>query len=97
MSIRRVAALMLSGVLVLAACTTGGGATTAPSAVASAPAASEPAASASAATDCTVGVSWNNFQQPRWAAHDEPGIKDTVEGGGGKYISADANLAPSSS
>src|SRR5687768_7236333 len=94
MSIRRVAALSLSGVLVLAACTTGGGATTAPSAPASAPAASEPAASASqAATECTVGVSWNNFQQPRWAAHDEPGIKDTVEGGGGTYISADANLS----
>jgi D-xylose transport system substrate-binding protein len=94
MSIRRVAALSLSGVLVLAACTTGGGATTAPSAPASAPAASEPAASGSqAATECTVGVSWNNFQQPRWAAHDEPGIKDTVEGGGGTYISADANLS----
>jgi D-xylose transport system substrate-binding protein len=40
-----------------------------------------------------VGVSWNNFQQPRWAAHDEPGIKDTVEAGGGSYISADANLS----
>jgi D-xylose transport system substrate-binding protein len=38
-------------------------------------------------------VSWNNFQQPRWAAFDEPGIKETVEGGGGKYISADANLS----
>ena len=42
---------------------------------------------------CTVGVSWNNFQQPRWAAHDEPDIKDTVEAGGGTYISADANLS----
>jgi D-xylose transport system substrate-binding protein len=40
-----------------------------------------------------VGVSWNNFQQPRWAAHDEPGIRDTVEAGGGTYISADANLS----
>ena len=45
------------------------------------------------ATDCTVGVSWNNFQQPRWAAHDEPNIKKTVEAGGGKYIDADANLS----
>ncbi len=43
--------------------------------------------------DCTVGVSWNNFQQPRWAAHDEPNLKKTVEDGGGKYISADANLS----
>jgi D-xylose transport system substrate-binding protein len=38
-------------------------------------------------------VSWNNFQQPRWAAHDEPNLKGTVEAGGGKYISADANLS----
>jgi D-xylose transport system substrate-binding protein len=38
-------------------------------------------------------VSWNNFQQPRWAAHDEPGIQKTVEAGGGKYIRADANLS----
>ena len=45
------------------------------------------------AADCTVGVSWNNFQQPRWAAHDEPNLKKTVEDAGGKYISADANLS----
>jgi D-xylose transport system substrate-binding protein len=93
MSIRRMAALSLSALLVLAACTTGGGATAAPSGPASAPA-SEPAGSPSqGATECTVAVSWTNFQQPRWAAHDEPGIKDTVEGGGGTYISADANLS----
>ena len=42
---------------------------------------------------CTVAVSWNNFQQPRWAAHDQPGIKDTVEAAGGTYIDADANLS----
>src|SRR5687767_441229 len=93
MSIRRTTAF-LSVVFVLAACTTGGGATTAPSAAsappASAPTGSEPAPSAVA---CTVGVSWNNFQQPRWAAHDEPNLKETVEAGGGKYISADANLS----
>jgi D-xylose transport system substrate-binding protein len=40
-----------------------------------------------------VGVSWNNFQQPRWAAHDKPGIQATVEAGGGSYIDADANLS----
>jgi D-xylose transport system substrate-binding protein len=87
------AALSLSGVLLLAACG-GGGATTAPT-TAPTTAASEPAASPSesAAAECTVGVSWNNFQQPRWAALDEPGIKETVEGGGGSYISADANLS----
>jgi D-xylose transport system substrate-binding protein len=44
-------------------------------------------------TACTVGVSWNNFQQPRWAAHDEPNMKSTIEAGGGTYIRADANLS----
>ena len=38
-------------------------------------------------------MSWNNFQQPRWAAHDKPNIQKTVEAGGGKYIDADANLS----
>ena len=48
---------------------------------------------AAAAGGCTVGVSWNNFQQPRWAAHDKPNIQKTVEAGGGTYIDADANLS----
>jgi D-xylose transport system substrate-binding protein len=42
---------------------------------------------------CTVGVSWNNFQQPRWAAHDKPAIQKTVTDAGGTYIDADANLS----
>jgi D-xylose transport system substrate-binding protein len=42
---------------------------------------------------CTVGVSWNNFQQPRWAAHDKPNLEKTVEAAGGTYIDADANLS----
>jgi D-xylose transport system substrate-binding protein len=41
---------------------------------------------------CTVGVSWNNFQQPRWAATDKPNLKKTIEDAGGTYIDADANL-----
>jgi len=86
MSYRRVAGLMGTIAVVLAACTGGG---------ASSPAASAPPAGSEAppAADCTVGVSWNNFQQPRWAAHDEPNLKQTVEAGGGTYISADANLS----
>jgi D-xylose transport system substrate-binding protein len=39
---------------------------------------------------CTVGVSWNNYQEERWAKFDEPAIKEAVEAGGGKYISNDA-------
>jgi D-xylose transport system substrate-binding protein len=39
---------------------------------------------------CTVGVSWNNYQEERWAKFDEPAIKKAVEDAGGKYISNDA-------
>jgi D-xylose transport system substrate-binding protein len=37
-----------------------------------------------------VGVSWNNFNEPRWANFDEPAIIEAVEAGGGTYISTDA-------
>ena len=39
---------------------------------------------------CTVGVSWNNFQEERWAKWDEPAIKDALAAGGANYISNDA-------
>jgi D-xylose transport system substrate-binding protein len=45
------------------------------------------------ASDCTIAVSWNNYQQPRWAAADEPNIKKVVEDAGATYISRDANLS----
>jgi D-xylose transport system substrate-binding protein len=102
MSMRKMATIAGMTAILVAACG-GGGASTAPStaasASASAPASAEASASdgaspsEAAAGDCTVGVSWNNFQQPRWAAHDQPNIKDTVEAGGGTYIDADANLS----
>jgi D-xylose transport system substrate-binding protein len=76
---RRFAALVGVLAVVIAACST--------------PGASSAPSGGGAAVDCTVGVSWNNFQQPRWAAHDEPNLKETVEAGGGTYISADANLS----
>ena len=98
MSIRRMTALSLSGVLALAACTSGGGAAHRHRAAAPA---SSAAASASAAhrrrpaarPTARSRVSWNNYQQPRWAKNDEPNIKKTVEAGGGTYIDADANLS----
>jgi D-xylose transport system substrate-binding protein len=80
MANRRFAALVGVVAVVFAACSSTG-------------ASSAPSADGGAAVDCTVGVSWNNFQQPRWAAHDEPNLKETVEAGGGTYISADANLS----
>ena len=97
MSYRRLAALGMSAAFIVAACS-GGGASEAPASEApasEAPASEAPASEApsGAATDCTVAVSWNNYQQPRWAAFDEPGIRDTVEAGGGTYIRADANLS----
>ncbi len=94
---RRIGTLVAVAAIVLAACSNSGSsgspaASTAASAPAATTAASAPAAS-TATTACTVGVSWNNFQQPRWAAHDKPNIQKTVEAQGGKYIDADANLS----
>src|SRR5947207_1043097 len=42
------------------------------------------------APGCTIGVSWNNYQEERWAKWDEPAIKAAISAGGGKYISNDA-------
>jgi D-xylose transport system substrate-binding protein len=81
MFFRRVGPLLAIIAIVAAACSSSGGGGASPAASASA-----------AAVNCVVGVSWNNFQQPRWAAHDQPNIKKTVEAGGGSYIDADANL-----
>ena len=82
MANRRFAALVAIAAVIFAACSS--------SAATSAPAASS--GGGGGATGCTVGVSWNNFQQPRWAAHDQPNLKKVVEAGGGTYIDADANL-----
>jgi D-xylose transport system substrate-binding protein len=41
--------------------------------------------------DCVVGVSWNNYQEERWARWDEPAMQDAIEAGGGSYISNDAS------
>jgi D-xylose transport system substrate-binding protein len=35
-------------------------------------------------------MSWNNFNEPRWANHDEPAMKAAIEAAGGTYISTDA-------
>lgn len=40
--------------------------------------------------DCVVGVSWNNYQEERWAKWDEPALKEAIEAGGGTYVSNDA-------
>ncbi len=90
---RRLAPITAIAALILAACTSSPPAASEPAGE-SAGASQAPAASGSQAAsgDCTVAVSWNNFQQPRWAAKDKPNIQETVEAGGGTYIDADANL-----
>jgi D-xylose transport system substrate-binding protein len=35
-------------------------------------------------------MSWNNYQEERWAKWDEPTLKAAIEAGGGTYISNDA-------
>jgi D-xylose transport system substrate-binding protein len=80
MEIRRLAALAGATVMLMAACSSSASPSTG-------------GGGSGGGAGCTVGVSWNNFQQPRWAAHDQPNIKKTVESAGGKYIDKDANLS----
>ncbi len=75
MRIRRLAAVMASAAVILAGCSATPGAS--------------PGGSAAAA-GCTIGMSWNNYQEERWAKWDEPAIKKAIEAGGGTYISNDA-------
>jgi D-xylose transport system substrate-binding protein len=87
MVIRKLAAILAAFAILLAACGDGG--------TSAEPGESTGGADGSeaATTECTVGVSWNNFQQPRWAAADQPNIRQVVEDAGGTYIDADANLS----
>ena len=83
MKIKKLLALFGATAVLAVACSSS--ATTAPSA---APATAAPASAAAAG--CTVGVSWNNYQEERWAKWDEPAIKAALDAGGAKYISNDA-------
>ncbi len=85
--IRRLAAVLGVLALVLAACTGGGTTSQAPQSDGGGESA---AASGGASVDCTVGVSWNNYQEERWALRDEPNIQAALEEVGAEYISADA-------
>src|SRR6058998_3952074 len=82
---RQLAVLAAGFTLVVAACGGTGGGSSSPAAATSS---ASPAATAAAA--CTVGVSWNNYQEERWAKWDEPAIKAAIAAGGGKYVSNDA-------
>jgi D-xylose transport system substrate-binding protein len=92
MRIRRWAPLTAIAALVLAACQAGTGASeSAGEPTGSEPAGSEAAESQPAASgDCTVAVSWNNYQEERWALRDEPAIQAALDEVGADYLSADA-------
>src|SRR5256885_4904497 len=85
---RRIAVLAAALMLIVSAC--GGNAGSGASATTSAATTAPVAAATTAAPACTVGVSWNNYQEERWAHWDEPAIKAAIAAGGGKYVSNDA-------
>lgn len=45
---------------------------------------------ATTASGCKIGVSWNNYQEERWAKWDEPAIKAAIAAGSAQYLSNDA-------
>ncbi len=103
MHIRRTAALIMTASLVIAACgddddtdaasddtAAEGTAAEGTTAEGTAAAGADTTAGAAAGGDCVVGVSWNNYQEERWAKWDEPALKEAIEAGGGSYVSNDA-------
>ena len=76
MELRRLATLAGAAAIIVSACSSGTTATTAPA--------------SAATTGCKVGVSWNNYQEERWAKWDEPAIKAALTAGGATYDSNDA-------
>ena len=100
MMVSRKAAAFVSIAAIIASACSGSTATQSPAAsapasapataVATAPATAAAATATAAATPCTVGVSWNNYQEERWAKWDEPAIKAALTAGGATYISNDA-------
>jgi D-xylose transport system substrate-binding protein len=89
MRIRRIASVAVVAGLALAACgsddDSSSDATTAPDGTSG-----ESDGGDTASGDCVVGVSWNNYQEERWAKWDEPALKAAIEAGGGTYVSNDA-------
>ncbi|MET1232090.1 MAG: substrate-binding domain-containing protein [Candidatus Limnocylindrales bacterium] len=89
---KRIVVLAASAMIVLTACGGGGASPSAGATTGGATTAPSEAASPSAAAECKVGISWNNFQQPRWAATDKPAMFAAIEGGGGTVVGdPDAN------
>jgi len=83
-SIRKLAAFFAVLALLVAAC---GGTDSSTTTTTSGTAETTTAAPGAA---LTVGVSWNNYNEERWAKADEPAMKAAIEAAGGTYISTDA-------
>jgi D-xylose transport system substrate-binding protein len=77
MFVRRMAVVTAAAAVMLAACSSPGSPGTS-------------AAASGGAAACTVGVSWNDYDQERWKKADEPAIKDAIAAAGGTYIKTDA-------
>jgi D-xylose transport system substrate-binding protein len=92
MRIRRIASAAVVAGLVLAACGSDDDSTSdAPDGTdAAGETEGTDAAGGGEGGDCVVGVSWNNYQEERWAKWDEPALKAAIEAGGGTYVSNDA-------
>src|SRR3954451_15672867 len=81
---RKVAAAGAAAAMLLSACSS------TPSPGGRGAAGGSAAASGGTAAGCTIGMSWNNYQEERWAKWDEPAIKAAIQAGGGSYVSNDA-------
>ena len=94
MHMRRTMALALSATLVVAACGDDdeeeSGGDSADTTAAEGGSDTTAAGGGGGEGGCVVGVSWNNYQEERWAKWDEPALKAAIEAGGGTYISNDA-------
>jgi D-xylose transport system substrate-binding protein len=83
---RRTFGVFAALTLAVAACNTGGGGSSV------APGGSG-GGGGGGGTACKVGISWNNFQQPRWAATDKPQMFKAIQDAGGEIVGdPDANL-----
>jgi D-xylose transport system substrate-binding protein len=80
---RKLIAVGAAFAFVLAACSSGAGETTTT-------AGSEATTTTASAGKIIVGVSWNNYNEERWAKWDEPAIKAALTAAGAEYISSDA-------
>lgn len=96
---RRNLALLATVALLIAACGGGDAATTTAGDVTETTAAAPTTTGAAGAAttsppgdddEIIVGVSWNNYNEERWAKSDEPNIVAALEEAGATYISADA-------